>query len=168
MSIDGYIAKKDGNIDWLGYGHTGEEDYGFPAFISSVDALILGRNTYDVVSGFEKWPYEGKRVIVLSNQLTEVRKEAELYSGSLPELLNQLHEEGISHIWIDGGKTVTKFLEEGLVDEVTVSIISLFLGDGIPLFSTMSCGTNCHLISHKSYPSGLLQIKYKVLDLNNL
>lgn len=78
MSIDGYIARKNGGLDWLEYGRTGDEDYGFKKFIDSVDTLVLGRNTYEVVSSFDKWPYEGKKVIVLSNTLNEVRKEAEL------------------------------------------------------------------------------------------
>jgi dihydrofolate reductase len=110
-SIDGYIARADGNLDWLHYGHTGEEDYGFKKFTSSIDAVVMGRNTYEVVAGFDEWPYKDKRVIVLSNTLTEVRKEAELFSGQLTELLTKLLAENIKHIWIDGGITVSRFLE---------------------------------------------------------
>lgn len=162
-SIDGYIARKDGNLDWLQYGHTGDEDYGFKKFISSIDALILGRNTYQVVSGFDEWPYKGKRVIVLSNTLKEVRKEAELFSGQLTDLLSQLHSDNISHIWVDGGITASKFLEAGLVDELTISIIAMVLGSGIPLFSIMNKEHQCRLVSSKPYPSGLVQSKYEVI-----
>lgn len=161
-SIDGYIARKDGNLDWLQYGHTGDEDYGFKNFINSVDALILGRKTYQVVSGFDEWPYKGKRVIVLSQTLKDIRQEAELYSGQLPELLSKLHSENIKHIWVDGGITASKFLEAGLVDELTVSIIAMVLGSGIPLFSVMNKEHSCHLISTQPYPSGLVQLKYEV------
>lgn len=162
-SIDGYIARKDGNIDWLLYGHTGDEDYGFKKFIDSVDALILGRNTYQVVSGFEDWPYSGKRVIVLSHTLKEVREEAELFSGDLRDLLSKLYGDGIKHIWVDGGITASKFLEAGLVDNLTISIIAMVLGSGIPLFSTMNKEQPCRLVSSDSYPSGLVQLKYKMI-----
>ncbi len=162
-SIDGYIARKDGGLDWLEYGHVGDEDYGFKKFINGIDALVLGRNTYDVVSGFGEWPYKGKRVIVLSNTLKEVRKEAELFCGQLADLASVLHSEGIKHVWVDGGITVSKFLESGLVDDITISVIATVLGSGIPLFSTMNREHKCHLVSTQSYPSGLVQLKYEVV-----
>ncbi len=161
-SIDGYIARKDGNLDWLQYGHTGNEDYGFKNFINSIDALILGRNTYEVVSDFDEWPYKGKRVIVLSNTLNDARKEAELFRGQLADLTSMLHSEGIKRVWVDGGITVSKFLEAGLVDDITISVIAMVLGSGIPLFSTMNREHKCRLISTQSYPSGLVQLKYEV------
>lgn len=162
-SIDGYIARKNGGLDWLEYGHTGDEDYGFKKFIGSIDALVLGRNTYEVVSSFDKWPYEGKKVIVLSNTLNEVRKEAELFSGQLTDLTSMLYSKGIKHVWVDGGITVSKFLEAGLVDDITISVIAMVLGAGIPLFSTMNREHKCRLISTQSYPSGLVQLKYEVV-----
>lgn len=162
-SIDGYIARKDNSLDWLEYGHQGDEDYGFKEFMNSIDALILGRNTYEVVSAFEEWPYSGKRVIVLSNTLKEVRKEAELFCGQLTDLVSMLHSESIKHVWVDGGITVSKFLDAGLVDDITISVIAMILGSGIPLFSTMSREHKCHLISTQSYPSGLVQLKYEVV-----
>lgn len=162
MSIDGYIARKNGGLDWLEYGHSVDEDYGFKKFIGSIDALVLGRNTYEVVSGFDKWPYEGKKVIVLSNTLSEVRKEAELFCGQLTDLASRLHSEGIKRVWVDGGITVSKFLEAGLVDDITISVIAMVLGSGIPLFSTMNREHKCRLISTQSYPSGLVQLKYEV------
>lgn len=165
-SIDGYIARKDGNLDWLHYGHTGDEDYGFKKFTSTIDAVIMGKNTYEVVSSFDEWAYKNKRVIVLSNTLTEVRKEAELFSGKLTELLAKLHAENVKHIWVDGGITASKFLEAGLVDDLTISIIAMILGSGIPLFSTMNQERRCHLVSTQSYPSGLVQLKYKIVRDN--
>ena len=165
-SIDGYIARKDGGLDWLDMSHGGDEDYGFQKLLNSIDALILGRNTYEVVSRFDEWPYKGKRVIVLSNTLKEVRKEAELFCGQLTELASILHSEGIKNVWVDGGITVSKFLEAGLVDDITISIIAVVLGSGIPLFSTMNREHKCRLISTQSYPSGLVQLKYEVVNLN--
>lgn len=164
-SIDGYIARKDGGLDWLDYGHAGgDEDYGFKKFIGSIDALVLGRNTYEIVSGFDEWPYKGKRVIVLSNTLNEVRKEAELFCGKLIDLASKLHSEGIKHVWVDGGVTVSKFLEAGLVDDITISVIAYVLGSGIPLFSAMDREHKCRLISTQSYPSGLVQLRYEVIE----
>jgi dihydrofolate reductase len=164
MSIDGYIARKNGEIDWLEYGHTGDEDYGFKNFIGDIDALVLGRNTYEVVSGFDQWPYKGKKVVVLSHSLAKVRKEAELFSGQLTDLASKLHSEGIKHVWVDGGITVSQFLEAGLVDDITISIISMVLGSGIPLFSAMNREQKCRLINTRSFPSGLVQLKYEVIQ----
>lgn len=163
QSIDGYIAKRDGNLDWLHYGHEGEEDYGFKKFSGSVDALILGRNTYEAVCGFGEWPYGGKRVVVLSRTLKAVRNEAELYSGDLGKLVEKLQADGIKHVWVDGGVAVSRFLEAGLVDEVTISTIAMILGGGIPLFSAMNREHKCRLVSSKVYPSGLVQTKYEIL-----
>jgi GrpB-like predicted nucleotidyltransferase (UPF0157 family)/dihydrofolate reductase len=161
-SIDGYIARKDGNFDWLQYGHKGDEDYGFKKFSNSIDAWILGRNTYQVVAAFNEWPYTRKRVIVLSHTLKDVRKEAELFCGELTDLLSKLHSENIQHIGVDGGSTASNFLEAGLVDELTISIIAMVLGSGIPLFSVMSREHSCRLVYTQSYPSGVVQLKYKV------
>jgi dihydrofolate reductase len=162
-SIDGYITRNDGSLDWLNYGHTGDEDYGFKKFINCIDAIVLGRKTYEVVSGFDEWPYKVKKVIVLSHTLKEVRKEAELFCGQLADLASMLHSEGIKHVWVDRGITVSKFLEAGLVDDITISVIALVLGSGIPLFSTMDREHNCRLVSTQSYPSGLVQLKYEIV-----
>ena len=163
MSIDGYIARKDGSIDWLEQGHVGDEDYGFKKFFNSIDALVLGRNTYETVSAFDKWPYTGKRVIVLSDTLKEVRMETELFSGPLTHLISMLHSDGIQHVWVDGGITISKFLEAGLVDHITISIIPVILGSGIPLFSFMNIEQVCRFISTQSFPSGLVQLQYEVI-----
>jgi len=162
-SIDGYIARKDGTIDWLEYGHVGDEDYGFKKFFDSIDALVLGKNTYETVCSFDEWPYGGKRVVVLSSTLKEVRKEAELFSGQLVELASILHSEGIEHVWIDGGITVSKFLEEGLVDQIILSIIPIILGSGIPLFNSVNREQSFRLVSSKPFSSGLMQLQYEII-----
>jgi dihydrofolate reductase len=164
MSIDGYIARKDGGIEWLERGeHVPGEDYGHKKFVESIDALVLGRNTYEVVSGFGQWPYSGKRVIVLSGTLPKVREEAELYCGELAPLASKLHLEGIKHVWVDGGLTVSKFLEAGLVDDITITIIPVVLGSGIPLFTPIHNERKCRLLSTHSYSSGLVQLQYEVI-----
>lgn len=165
VSIDGFIARKDNSLDWLDCVEDGNEDYGFNHFLNSVDAVILGRKTYDVAAtayGSPKWPYSGKCLIVLSNTLEQIIPEAQLYSGDLFALISQLHDEGIQHIWIDGGTTISHFLRLNLVDEITLSVIPILLGEGIVLFDIKK-ELSCRLISAQSYPSGLVQTHYSLV-----
>lgn len=164
-SIDGFIARKDNSLDWLDCVEDGSEDYGFSHFLNSVDGVILGRKTYDVAAtahGTPKWPYSGKRLTVLSNSLNQVIPEAQLYSGDLVTLASKLHDEGIQHIWIDGGATISQFLRLNLVDEITLSVIPILLGEGIALFDIKK-ELPCRLISATSYPSGLVQTHYTLV-----
>lgn len=159
-SIDGYIARKDESLDWLDRVGGYDEDYGFKKFLSSIDGLIIGRKTYEVATTVAD-PYPGKKVVVLSQSLKEVKENMQLYSGDLIQLLSKMYKEGIKHIWVDGGVTLSQFLASRIVDTMTVSIIPIVLGDGIPLFNTMNQEIPCRLISSKSYPSGLVQISYE-------
>lgn len=159
-SIDGYIARKDESLDWLDRVGGYDEDYGFKKFLSSIDGLIIGRKTYEVATTVAD-PYPGKKVVILSQTLKEVKENMELYSGDLIQLLSKMYKEGIKHIWVDGGVTLSQFLASRIVDTMTVSIIPIVLGDGIPLFNTMNQEIPCRLISSKSYPSGLVQISYE-------
>ena len=162
ISIDGYIARKDGSIDWLDRVKDEGEDYGFRKFFDSIDALILGRNTYDVVAPIPEWPYKGKRVVVLSNSLQAVKQEAELFNGDIMQLISQLHADGIKHIWIDGGVTISQFLEAQMVDSMTLTVIPILLGSGMPLFHAIEKELPCRLVSSQSYPSGLVQLHYDI------
>jgi len=166
-SIDGYIARKDQSLDWLDQVGGFDEDYGFKEFLDSVDSLIIGRKTYEVASSVTDWPYKGKRVVVLSNSLQSVKKEAELYHGDVAQLAFKLHADGIKHIWIDGGVTIAQFLEYQMVDTIILSIIPIILGSGIPLFNVIRKELPCRLISSQSYPSGLVQLKYKIDNKSN-
>ncbi len=157
-SIDGYIAREDGSLDWLDRVGDPDEDYGFQELLDSIDGVILGRHTYEVAAGVPDWPYKGKRIIVLSKSLETVREEAELYQGDLAELVAKLHSEGIQHVWVDGGVTISHFLDLGLVDTLTLSVIPVILGSGIPLFNTKELP--CRFVSSQAYPSGLVQLNY--------
>lgn len=161
-SIDGYIARKDGTLDWLYRVGCANEDYGFQKLIDSIDGVILGRHTYEVAAKVPDWPYKGKRIVVLSNSLHTVRNEAELFRGDLTELVAHLHSDGIKHVWIDGGVTISQFLRLQMVDSMTLSIIPIILGDGVPLFNIIDKEIPCRLISAQSYPSGLAQLNYKI------
>lgn len=164
-SIDGYIAKKNGDIDWLVKfdqpSEKGEDkDCGFSQFISGIDTLILGRNTYEVVSKFDTWPYHGKRVVVLSSTLQSVCKQAELFAGDINYLIQKLYADGIKHIYVDGGTTISAFLNAGLIDKMIISIIPVVLGSGIPLFSKINHDKWFRLVSSRSYSNGLVQLHY--------
>lgn len=162
-SIDGYIARKDGSLDWLDRVGGFDDDYGFKDFLDSIDGLIIGRKTYEVAITVPD-TYPGKKVVVLSNSLESVTHGMELYRGDLTVLVNRLHKEGIQHIWVDGGTTLSQFLSLQLVDTMTISIIPIILGDGIPLFNILDKEISCRLISSQSYQSGLVQTRYEVVS----
>ncbi len=167
MSIDGYIAREDGNLDWLETVHPAEplrQDCGFHQFFASVDALVMGRNTYEKVLSFGKWPYEGKRVIVLSNKKTEPQNNVAFYQGDVMQLSHQLYDEGVKHLYIDGGITIAQFLQAKLVDEMIVTIIPVMLGKGIPLFNPITLETNCRLLKSEIYSTGLVQLHYAFVN----
>lgn len=164
-SIDGFIARKDNSLNWLDCVEDGSEDYGFNSFLNSIDGVILGRKTYHVATtAYEtaKWPYSGKHLVVLSNTLEKIIPDAQLYSGDLVILASKLHDEGVRHIWIDGGITISQFLRLNLVDEIILSVIPILLGEGIALFDIKK-ELPCRLISAQSYPSGLVQTHYELV-----
>ncbi|HEY2811291.1 MAG TPA: GNAT family N-acetyltransferase [Rhabdochlamydiaceae bacterium] len=161
-SIDGYIARNDESLDWLDRVGGFEEDYGFKTFLNSVDTLIIGRKTYEIASTVPD-PYPGKRVIVLSSSLSSVKTGMELYSGDLTKLIAKLQKESVKHIWVDGGTTISQFLSSQMVDTMTLSIIPVILGAGIPLFHLIDKEIPCRLISSQSYPSGLVQLNYEII-----
>jgi len=167
-SLDGYIARKDGDIDWLMSADTsgGTEDYGYQAFADSVDCLVMGRNCLEKVMSFPDWPYDGKRVIVLSTTIRDVPASLagriELYAGALTTLLERLQGEGCQRIYIDGGRTIQSFLQAGLVTDMTITTIPLLLGEGLPLFTESERTIALHHLSTDSYPSGFVQSRYEL------
>lgn len=163
-SIDGYIAKPDGGLDWLEKMTPPEgsrEDYGFYAHMAEIDTMVIGRGTYEIASSVVDWPYAGKRVVVLSSSLVAVREDAELYSGDIVELTKKLYEEGARHIYIDGGVTISQFLNVGMVDEMIISIVPVVLGKGMPLFSCVGKESWFKLISAEACSNGMAQLKYR-------
>ena len=141
-SLDGYIADSNGKIEWLlSIPNPENDDMGYNEFISQIDALIMGRNTFEVVCGFDKWYYE-KHVFVLSDSMTEIpvkfRDKASLVKGNLKDILAEIHEKGYHRLYIDGGKTIQSFLKEDLIHEMTITLIPYLLGGGISLFGDLS------------------------------
>ncbi len=141
-SLDGYIAESDGGLDWLNdIPNPEQSDYGFADFINSIDAIVMGRNTFEAVLGFGSWPYS-KTVFVLSNSLNSVPDnltgKAEIISGDLRTVVDQLHERGYQNLYVDGGKVIQSFLEADLIDEMIIATVPILLGDGIPLFGKLT------------------------------
>lgn len=139
-SLDGYIADKNGGIDWLdSIPEINTIDSGYAEFTSQIDALVMGRSTFETVCGFDiAWPYQ-KPVFVVSTTLSEIpekyKGKAHLLKGTLTEILMQIHQKGYNRLYIDGGKLIQSFLREDLIDEMVITIIPVLLGSGIPLFS---------------------------------
>ena len=168
-SLDGFIARENGDLDWLpgSDGQSDGEDYGYQKFMDSVDILVIGRNTYDMVLSFGEWPYEKKRVIVLSSREIEIPAHladtVNAWSSSPTELINKLRGTGAQHIYVDGGKTIQGFLHAGLIDEMIITKIPVLLGSGIPLFGALDHDQKLHHIQTSSFPSGFVQSKYETL-----
>jgi dihydrofolate reductase len=166
-SLDGYIAREDGSIDWLMEANTtvpAGEDCGYAAFMSSVDVLIMGRNTYEQVAGFEPWPYEGKRVVVLTSREIDFRQGANIQlekSSETPqELLKRLSLQGCKHAYVDGGKVIQSFLSNGLIDRLTITTVPVLIGGGRPLFGTVLNDMKLKLAFSKAYEFGFIQTTY--------
>jgi dihydrofolate reductase len=159
-SLDGFIARPDGGLDWLSSFEQSGEDYGYKAFFGSVDALVIGRKTYDVVLGFEKWPYEDKRCIVVTHVPPSAKHGETFHSGPPDALLDRLGAEGVRRVYVDGGVLIRSFLDADLVDDITLSVIPVLLGEGIPLFGGVE--RRLKFASSRSFPSGLVQLCYNV------
>ena len=159
-SLDGYIARANGAIDWLSIVHPVDEAHGYQGFMASVDAVVLGRGTYDTVLGFDPWPYVGKRVIVMTHRPAEARHGEEFFSGSAEELAASLGDA--KRVYVDGGKVVSQFLAARLIDDITISVIPIILGDGMRLFLGGEGEHRLDLESQRSWPSGMVQMRYRI------
>lgn len=167
-SLDGYIARVDGSLDWLSVVEREGEDYGYRAFVDGVDALVMGRKTYDTVLGFDEWPFAGKRCVVLTHaRPTSPRADEEFASGAPAALLEQLGRQGVRRVYVDGGTVIRQFLAAGLIDDLTLSVIPVLLGEGIRLFDAEPRGgapaAALRLTSARNFESGLVQLRYDVV-----
>lgn len=165
-SLDGYIADKDGGLDWLhSIPNPDGVDMGFSKFISSIDAIVMGRNTFETVCSFDiEWPYSVP-VFVMSNTLTAISEKfsskAELVKGTLNEILDTIHKKGHAKLYIDGGKTIQNFLREDLIDELIISTMPILLGGGVSLFGELSSPLNFEHISSEVFLDAIVQNAYK-------
>jgi len=161
ISVDGYIARPDGSLDWLDSVQRPGEDHGFRRFMDSVDTLVLGRRTYETALGFGAWPYAGKRCVVLTHAPPPARHGEEFFSGAPLSLVERLAAQGARRVYVDGGAVIRAFLEAGMIDDLTLSIIPVLLGDGIPLFGRSPIEQRLLSIGSRRYESGLVQLEYR-------
>jgi dihydrofolate reductase len=162
-SLDGFIARPDGAFDFL---PDAPEPHGFEEFFASVDALLMGRKTYDTALSFGGWPYGAKPVYVLSSRpLTPAPDGAavERLSGTPDEVLADLQRRAVRHVYIDGGFTVQEFLRAGLIDRITITRVPVLIGAGISIFGPLARDIRLRHVATRQYPSGLVQSEYVVL-----
>jgi dihydrofolate reductase len=158
-SLDGFIAKPDGNIDWLRIHSLAEEPNGYNEFIESIDAIVIGRGTYETVLGFGGWFYGDKRVIVMTRRPAESRHGEEFYAGDPSGLLSRL--AGATRVYVDGGAVISQFFAADLIDDVTVGILPIVLGSGIRLFPGGEGEHRLVLQNHRVFKSGMVQLSYQ-------
>lgn len=170
-SLDGFIAREDGDIEWLtAYGEPTQdsEDYGYKEFMDTVDVLVMGRNSYEKVLAFGDWPYGKKQVVVLSSKSVAIAEEiadtVEWMSGSPQEIVQKLAERGAKHLYVDGGKTIQGFLNEGLINQLIITQIPILLGRGIPLFGPLKNDIRLKHIQTRTFENGLVQSSYEVIS----
>jgi dihydrofolate reductase len=165
-SVDGFIARSNGDLDWLPAG--GGEPHGYDEFVASVDAIVIGRNTFETVLGFGAWPYGDKRVVVLSSRPVDLAAArggvAEQMGGAAEEVASRLAASGARHVYVDGGITIQRFLRAGLIDRLVITRVPVLIGDGIPLFGSLPSDVRLRHLATRSYPSGLVQSEYQVVS----
>jgi dihydrofolate reductase len=165
-SVDGFIARPSGALDFLPEG--GGEPHGYTEFIASVDAIVIGRKTFETVLAFDAWPYGDKRVVVLSSRpvdFSAVRGGVvEQMAGPPADIVSQLAASGVRHIYVDGGITIQRFLRAGLIQRLVITRVPVLIGDGVPLFGTLPRDIRLRHVATRHYPSGLVQSEYHVGD----
>jgi dihydrofolate reductase len=165
ISVDGFLARSNGELDFLPAG--GGEPHGYDEFMAGVDTIVIGRKTFETVLSFGAWPYGDKRVVVLSSRpvdLSEVRGgRVEQMGGPPAAIVATLAASGAHHLYLDGGIAIQGFLRAGLVDRLVVTRVPVLIGEGIPLFGSLPHDVPLRHVGTRSYPSGLVQSEYEVV-----
>jgi dihydrofolate reductase len=163
-SLDGFIARPNGAFDFLPA--DGGEPHGYEEFIASVDAIVMGRKTFETVLTLGAWPYGDKRVIVLSSRPIDLSAAiggvVEQMAGPPAQVVSQLAASGANHLYIDGGITIQQFLRAGLIQRLIITRVPVLIGEGIPLFGSLPHDIRLRHIATRHYPSGLVSSEYHV------
>jgi dihydrofolate reductase len=163
-SLDGFIARRNGDYDFLPT--DGGEPHGYEEFIASVDTILIGRNTFEVVLKLPSWPYGDKLVVVLSHRvldLSGIPGRVQQMSGEPTQIVEKLTSVGAKHVYVDGGITVQEFLRAGRIHDLTITRIPVLIGEGIPLFGSVPQDIKLRHIGTRQYKSGLVTSEYDVL-----
>jgi dihydrofolate reductase len=168
-SLDGYIARTDGSLDWLddAQGLIPEgEDCGYLEFMASIDGIVMGRHTFERVLTFDPWPYGHTPVYVLSHAPIAIpvvlATTVHSFQGTLESLVALLGTKGFRHLYVDGGQTIQGFLRSGLLDDVTITVVPVLLGAGRPLFGPLAHDVELTLMRSHAYEFGFVQSTYRV------
>ncbi len=164
VTQDGFIADKQGGVDWLDAYNAGTEDYGFDAFYNSVDALVMGDNTYKQIVSYGAWPFEGASTFVFASKTTPATRneDIELIKTDVPEFMNEMKEDGFEALWLVGGaQLIESFYKADSIDEYILTIVPHQLGEGLALPLGIFEGQNLTLVDTKKFPSGVIQKHYK-------
>jgi dihydrofolate reductase len=162
-SLDGFIARTDGSLDWLPPGDA--EPHGYDEFMATVEALVIGRKTFEKVLTFDAWPYGAKPVFALSSRPLPPAPAGALVermSGDPSEIVSQLAVRGVRHIYVDGGVTIQRFLQAGLIQRLIITRVPVLIGAGIPLFGATPRDIALNHVATRQYASGLVQSEYAI------
>lgn len=165
-SVDGFIARPNGDLDFLDA--AGSEPHGYEEFIATVDTIVMGRRTFETVLGFGVWPYEDRRVVVLGSRPVDLATatarggRVEQMSGAPADIVSRLAAEGAQHGYVDGGVTIQGFLRAGLIQRLVVSRVPVLIGSGIPLFGTLLRDVPLRHVATRAFQGGLVQSEYEV------
>ncbi|UBV42198.1 dihydrofolate reductase family protein [Deinococcus taeanensis] len=172
-SLDGFIARLDGALNWLpgatpdGVPLPPGEDHGFGAFMAGVEVVVMGRGTFEAVRAFDPWPYAGRHLIVLSRTLgaadmpERLRAHVGIRAGPVETLAGELRRAGVGGVYVDGGQVIQAFLRAGLIDELIVTRVPVLLGQGRPLFGPLARDLWLEHVHTRAFPSGLVQSTYR-------
>jgi dihydrofolate reductase len=163
MSLDGYIAKDEDNIDFLSIVESKGEDYGYASFQKEVDTIIWGRKTYDKILSFGiEFPYKDKKCYVLSRSRKGKDENVEFFGGDIKELISKIRSTEGKHIYCDGGgEVVFELLKNNLINKMIISVIPHLVGNGIRLFKDGRPEQKLKFLKSISFPTGLLQLWYE-------
>lgn len=163
VSVDGFIARKNDDLDFL---PEDAEPHGYDEFIASVDAIVIGRKSFEKVLSFGTWPYGEKRVVVLSSHPLDLSKAVggvvEQMAGPPAEIVSQLAASGAHNLYIDGGITIQRFLRARAIQRLIITRVPVLIGEGLPLFGALPHDVRLRHVATRAYPSGLVQSEYEV------
>ena len=169
VSLDGFMARPNGDLDWLmGDGGGDSAEYGYDEFIAGIDAIVMGRKTFETVVKFDKWYYGNKRVVVLSHHSLDLAGArarggvVEQLEGAPEEIVSRLAESGACRLYVDGGLTIQEFLRAGLIRRLVISRLPVLIGEGIPLFGSLPHDIHLNHIVTRTYPGGMVQTEYSI------